>query len=86
MNMTPSNHPIVISGSGLWTPENTVTNEELVASYNAYAERYNRLHESDIKNGKIDEKPCLRHVLSKRHRESNQDTSIQKRGFWKSTA
>jgi beta-ketodecanoyl-[acyl-carrier-protein] synthase len=33
---------VVISGLGLWTPEYSVSNEELVASYNAYAERFNQ--------------------------------------------
>ena len=27
---------VVISGAGLWTPEHTITNEELVESYNAW--------------------------------------------------
>ena len=27
---------VVISGSGLWKPAETVTNEELVQAYNAY--------------------------------------------------
>jgi beta-ketodecanoyl-[acyl-carrier-protein] synthase len=36
-----SPHRIVISGSGLWTPPNVITNEELVASYNRYAEKFN---------------------------------------------
>lgn len=31
----------VISGSAVWNPPHTITNEELVDSYNAYAERFN---------------------------------------------
>ena len=31
----------VISSTGLFTPADTITNEELVASFNAYADRYN---------------------------------------------
>ena len=31
----------VISATGLFTPSDTITNEELVASFNAYADRYN---------------------------------------------
>lgn len=50
-------HKIVISGSGLWTPSNVITNEELVASYNLYAEKFNSDHAADIAAGKIDEKP-----------------------------
>ena len=54
---TNSPHTIVISGSGIWTPSNVITNEELVASYNAYAEKFNSDHAVDIAAGKIDEKP-----------------------------
>jgi len=59
LNMTTMNssHKIVISGSGLWTPSNIITNEELVASYNLYAEKFNADHAADIAAGKIDEKP-----------------------------
>ena len=52
-----SPHRIVISGSGLWTPPNVITNEELVASYNRYAEKFNAEHAADIAAGKIEEKP-----------------------------
>ncbi|BBO82614.1 beta-ketoacyl-ACP synthase III [Desulfosarcina ovata subsp. sediminis] len=56
--MAPSAQPrVVISGSGLWTPENVVTNEELVASYNAWAARYNQTHAEAITAGEMDAKP-----------------------------
>jgi beta-ketodecanoyl-[acyl-carrier-protein] synthase len=48
---------IVISGSGIWTPTEAITNEELVESYNAYAEKFNSEHAADIAVGKILEKP-----------------------------
>jgi beta-ketodecanoyl-[acyl-carrier-protein] synthase len=51
-----SSSKIVISGSGVWTPSNIITNEELVQSYNAYAERFNADHSADIAAGKIEEK------------------------------
>lgn len=54
---TTSRSGIVISGSGLWTPENIITNDELVASYNAYAEKFNSDNAAGIKSGKIEEKP-----------------------------
>ena len=55
--MTATSSPkIVISGSGVWTPPNIITNEELVESYNAYAERFNADHAADIAAGKIEEK------------------------------
>lgn len=49
---------IVISGSGLWTPPNVITNAELVASYNAWAERYNAEHAAEIAAGTMEEKPA----------------------------
>ncbi|MGD0280238.1 MAG: beta-ketoacyl-ACP synthase III [Smithella sp.] len=52
-NLSPK---IVISGSGIWTPSNIITNEELVESYNAYAEKFNSDHAVDIAAGKIAEK------------------------------
>jgi beta-ketodecanoyl-[acyl-carrier-protein] synthase len=48
---------IVISGSGVWTPSNSVTNEELVSSYNAYAQKFNQDNATAIQAGKISEKP-----------------------------
>lgn len=57
MTTIHSSPKIVISGSGLWTPSNVITNEELVASYNLYAERFNALHAEEIAAGKVDEKP-----------------------------
>ena len=56
--MTRKSSPnIVISGSGVWTPSSFITNEELVESYNAYAEKFNSDHAADIAAGKIEEKP-----------------------------
>ena len=47
----------VISGTGLFTPENVITNEELVASYNAWANRYNDVHADKINQGELAAKP-----------------------------
>lgn len=57
MTTMNSSHAIVISGSGLWTPPNVITNEELVECYNLYAEKFNAEHAADIAAGKISEKP-----------------------------
>ena len=46
---------VVISGSGLWHPDEFVTNEELVEAYNAWAERFNRQHADEIAGGQIEE-------------------------------
>ena len=42
---------IVISGTGVFTPEQSITNKELVEAYNKYAERYNSSYEVDINQG-----------------------------------
>lgn len=48
---------VIISGSGVWTPPYSITNEELVASYNAYAEKFNAEHAARIEAGEIEEMP-----------------------------
>ncbi len=45
---------IVISGTGLFTPPETITNEELVDSFNQYVNNFNEKHKEDIDAGKID--------------------------------
>lgn len=48
---------VVISGVGLWTPPNSISNEELVDSYNAWAESYNLEHAKAIESGELEAKP-----------------------------
>ena len=48
---------VVISGVGEWTPPHAISNDELVTSYNAYADRYNALHDSEIARGALEAKP-----------------------------
>jgi len=42
---------IVISGTGVFTPEESITNKELVKAYNTYADIYNSTNKSDIRQG-----------------------------------
>jgi beta-ketodecanoyl-[acyl-carrier-protein] synthase len=46
----------VISGTGLWTPRESISNEELVASQLASAQRFNREHAAAIEAGEIEER------------------------------
>lgn len=48
---------VVISGSGIWTPEHSISNEELVASYNEYATKYNEENAVKIEAGELAAKP-----------------------------
>ena len=48
-------HQVVISGAGLWKPDNVVTNAELVESYNAYATRFNTDNARAIDAGELAE-------------------------------
>ncbi|MFZ5744463.1 MAG: beta-ketoacyl-ACP synthase III [Pseudomonadota bacterium] len=45
----------VISATGLYTPPETITNDELVASYNAYVELHNARHAAEIAAGTVEE-------------------------------
>jgi beta-ketodecanoyl-[acyl-carrier-protein] synthase len=42
---------VVISGSGVFTPEAIITNAELVEAFNAYADKQNALHAKEIEAG-----------------------------------
>ena len=43
-----------ITGTGLFTPEESVSNEELVAAFNAYVENFNAEHAADIEAGAVE--------------------------------
>lgn len=45
---------IVISGTGLFTPPHSITNAELVTSFNNYVERYNAEQAVAIANGEVE--------------------------------
>ena len=51
------NHTAGISGTGVFTPPNRVTNDELVAAYNAYADLFNAENAGAIEAGEIEAKP-----------------------------
>lgn len=44
-------HRVAITGTGIFTPEETITNAELVASYNEYARRQNEANKEEIAAG-----------------------------------
>ena len=46
----------VITGSGLYTPKEAISNEELVASFNAWVDLFNTEHSEDIAEGAIEAK------------------------------
>ncbi|WP_231870282.1 MULTISPECIES: beta-ketoacyl-ACP synthase III [unclassified Marinomonas] len=56
-NQVSNKNNVVISGVGLWTPANTITNEELVDSYNAWATQYNIDHAAQIEADELSPKP-----------------------------
>lgn len=47
-------HDVVISGSGLFTPPNAVSNEALVTAFNAYVNDYNQQHATAIAAGECE--------------------------------
>ena len=44
---------IVISGTGVYTPEHVITNEELVASFNSYVDQFNHDNREEIASGSL---------------------------------
>lgn len=44
----------VISGTGVFTPTESISNEELVHSFNTFVERYNQTHEAEITSGELE--------------------------------
>lgn len=46
-------HKVVISGTGLFTPPHAVSNEELVAVFNRYVERFNQANADAIAAGSV---------------------------------
>tara|TARA_B100001123_G_scaffold450498_1_gene621566 strand:- start:2896 stop:4011 length:1116 start_codon:yes stop_codon:yes gene_type:complete len=45
---------VVISGTGLYTPEQSISNKELVESYNQYVDSFNERYKKDISEGRIE--------------------------------
>ena len=45
-------YKVQISGTGLYTPKEKISNEELVQSFNRYVDEFNEINSEDIKNGK----------------------------------
>ena len=44
---------VAISGTGLFVPSQTITNDELVESFNAYVAKFNEEHASEIASGEL---------------------------------
>ena len=47
-------HNIYIAGTGIWHPEEKVSNNEIVNSYNSFVKKFNQENKLDIENGSID--------------------------------
>jgi len=48
---------VVLSGVGIWKPEHSISNFELIESYNSYAKKYNTDNSDAIAAGTMSEKP-----------------------------
>jgi beta-ketodecanoyl-[acyl-carrier-protein] synthase len=46
-------HNVVISGTGLYTPANSISNDELVESFNAYVQQFNADNAAAIASGEV---------------------------------
>lgn len=54
MSQTVSNGSIVISGTGLFTPGESISNAELVVAFNAYVDNFNEDNKAEIDAGNIE--------------------------------
>ncbi|RED12118.1 beta-ketoacyl-ACP synthase III [Pontivivens insulae] len=50
-------HQPAITGTGVFTPSQVITNDELVAAFNAYADKFNAEHADAIAAGEVEAKP-----------------------------
>ncbi len=50
-------HSVAITGTGVFTPENTITNDELVVAFNAYADKQNAANAAAIEAGTMEAIP-----------------------------
>ena len=50
-------HSAAITGTGVFTPENVITNDELVTAFNAFADKFNDAHAAEIEAGTVEAKP-----------------------------
>ena len=50
-------HSVAITGTGVFTPKNIITNEELVTAFNAYADKFNADNADAIAAGEVEAKP-----------------------------
>ena len=44
---------IHIAGTGIWYPEDSITNDEIVSSFNFYVDYFNQTNKEDISTGKV---------------------------------
>ena len=47
-------HNIYIAGTGIWHPEEKISNDEIVNSYNSFVENFNQENKLEIENGTIE--------------------------------
>ena len=48
---------VVLSATGLWTPPHSISNDELVHSFNTWADQWNAAHAEEIASGAVEPKP-----------------------------
>ena len=56
-------HNVVISGTGLYTPAQSISNEELVESFNTYVAAFNQDNAAAIERGDIDPSFVITHFM-----------------------
>ena len=45
---------IHIAGTGIWYPEETINNKEIVSSFNSYVDHFNNTNKDKIESGQLE--------------------------------
>jgi 3-oxoacyl-[acyl-carrier-protein] synthase III len=78
-------HQAAITGHGVFTPSEVITNDELVEAFNAYVDRWNEVHAPQIAAGEVEAKAIRRANSSSPPRASNSATSSTRPACWTPT-
>jgi beta-ketodecanoyl-[acyl-carrier-protein] synthase len=75
-------HQAAITGHGVFTPSEVITNDELVMAFNAYADRWNATHADAIAAGEVEAKAHSSSDFISPPRASNSATCWTRPACW----
>ena len=73
--------PVVLLGTGLYTPKDSISNDELVATFNQYVTQFNQEHAAEIAAGSVEALAESSSALLKKPQASKAALLWTKQGF-----